>query len=84
MKKKSLLQDHSSKGIYVCHLSVMSYSPCWDLTIKTVFKQYEKMRINTQSPTYICLATAEAPVVFKGQEWIDLMLNGPWVSWMSH
>ena len=27
---KSLLQNHSSKGIYVCHLSVMSYSPCLD------------------------------------------------------
>ena len=24
---KSLLQHHSSKGIYVCHLSVTSYSP---------------------------------------------------------
>ena len=29
---KSLLQHHSLKGIYVCHLSVMSYSPCSDLT----------------------------------------------------
>ena len=31
------------------------------------------MRIETQSPTYIHLATGEAPFVFKGQAWIDLM-----------
>ena len=66
-EKKSLLQGHSSKCIYVCHLSVMSYSPCWDLTTKTEFKQYATMRIKTQCPTYIQLAAGEAPVVFKGQ-----------------
>ena len=54
---KSLLQHHSSKGIYVCHLSVMSYSPCWDLTTKTEFKQYEKMRINSQCLIYTHEAT---------------------------
>ena len=47
---KSLLQHHSSKGICVCHLSVMSYSPCWDLTTRTEFKQHVKMRIKSQCP----------------------------------
>ena len=47
---KSLLQHHSSKGIYVCHLSVTSYSPCWDLTTRTEFKQHVKMRIKSQCP----------------------------------
>ena len=45
---KSLLQHQSSKGICVCHLSVTSYSPCWDLTTRTEFKQHAKMRIKTQ------------------------------------
>ena len=71
-EKKSLLQGHSSKAIYVCHFSVMSYSPCWNLTTKSEFKQYAKMRIKTKCPTYIHLVTGEAPVVFKGQAWIDL------------
>ena len=44
----SLLQHHSLKGIYVCHLSVMSYSPCWDLTTRTECKQHAKMRIKSQ------------------------------------
>ena len=70
--KKSILQGHSSKGIYVCHLSAMSHSLCWDLTTKTEFKQYATMRIKTQCPSYIHPATEEAPVVFKGQDWIDL------------
>ena len=70
---KSLLHCHSSKGIYVCHLSVTSYSPCWDLTTKTEFKQHEKMRIKSQCLIYIHLATGDAPVLFKGQAWIDLM-----------
>ena len=70
---KSLLHRHSSKGIYVCHLSVTSYSPCWDLTTKTEFKQYAKMRIKSQYLIYIHLATGDAPVLFKGQAWIDLM-----------
>ena len=69
---KSLLHRHSSKGIYVCHLSVTSYSPCWDLTTKTEFKQYAKMRIKSQYLIYIHLATGDAPVLFKGQAWIDL------------
>ena len=47
---KSLLQHHSSKGIHVCHLSVMSYFPCWDLTTRTEFKQHAKMRIKSQCP----------------------------------
>ena len=84
MKKKSLLQGDSSKDIHVCHLSVMSYSPCWNLTTKTEFKQYAKMRIKTKCPTYIHLVTGEAPVVFKGQAWVDLMLNRPWECWMSN
>ena len=70
---KSLLQHHSSKGICVCYLSVTSYSPCWDLTTKTEFKQHEKMRIKSQCLIYIHLATGDAPVLFKGQAWIDLM-----------
>ena len=47
---KHLLQHHSSKGIYVCPLSVMSYSPCWDLTRRTEFKQLAKIRIKLQCP----------------------------------
>ena len=47
---KSLIQCHSLKGIYVCHLSVMSCSPCWDLTTRTEFKQHEKMRTKSQWP----------------------------------
>ena len=47
---KSLLQHHSSKGIYVYPLSVMSYSPCWDLTTITESKQHAKMRIKSQCP----------------------------------
>ena len=47
---KSLLQHQSSKGICVCHLSVTSYSPCWDLTMRTEFKQHAKMRIKSQCP----------------------------------
>ena len=47
---KSLLQHHSLKGIYVCHLSVMSYFPCSDLTTRTEFKQHAKMRIKSQCP----------------------------------
>ena len=57
----------------MCHLSVMSYFPCLDLTTKREFKQYAKMRIKTQCPTYINLVAGEAPVVFKGQASIDLM-----------
>ena len=72
-KKKSLLQGHSSKGIDVRHLSVTLYSPYWNLTTKTEFKQYAKMRIKTQWPTYIHLATGVTPVVFKGQACVDLM-----------
>ena len=70
---KSLLQHQSSKGICVCHLSVTSYSPCWDLTTRTEFKQHAKMRIKSQGPIYTHRATGEAPIVFKGQSWIDLM-----------
>ena len=47
---KSLLQHHSSKGMYVCPLSVTSYSPCWDLSTRTEFKQHAKMRIRSQCP----------------------------------
>ena len=75
ISEKSLLQGHSSKGIDVCHLSVMSYSPCWNLTTKTEFKQYAKMRIKTQWPTYIHLAKGVAPVVFKGALNSDLRLR---------
>jgi len=70
---KSLLQHQSSKGICVCHLSVMSYSPCLDLTTRTEFKQHAKMRIKSQGPIYTHRVTGEAPIVFKGQSWIDLM-----------
>ena len=45
---KSLLKHHSSKGIYMCHLSVTSYSLCWDITTRTEFKQHTKMRIKSQ------------------------------------
>ena len=47
---KGLLQHHSLKGIYVCHLSVMSCSPCCNLTTITEFKQHAKMRIKSQCP----------------------------------
>ena len=47
---KSLLQNHRSKGTYVCYLSVMSHSPCWDLITRTEFKQHAKMRIKSQCP----------------------------------
>ena len=47
---KSLLQHRSSKGIYVCPLSVTSYSPCWDLMTRTEFKQHAKMRIRSHCP----------------------------------
>ena len=47
---KSLFQYHSLKGIYVCHLSVISCSPCWDLTTRTEFKQHAKMRTKSQCP----------------------------------
>ena len=43
----SLFQHHSLKGIYVCHLSVMSCSPCWDITTIIEFKQHAKMRIKS-------------------------------------
>ena len=54
---KSLFQCHSSKGIYVCHLSVTSYSPCWDLTMKTEFKQCAKISVKTQCLIYTHLVT---------------------------
>ena len=54
---KSLFQCHSSKGIYVCHLSVTSYSPCWDLTTRTELKQHAKMSAKTQCPIYTHLVT---------------------------
>ena len=43
--------------VCVCHLSVMSYSPCWDLSTKTEFKQYAKMRIKSQCLIYTHEAT---------------------------
>ena len=63
---KSLLQHHSSKGIYVCHLSVMSYSPCWDLTTKIEFKQYAKMRIKSQCLFYTHVATRRGSSCIQG------------------
>ena len=47
---KSLFQHYSLKGIYVCHLSVMSCSPWCNLTTITEFKQHAKMRIKSQCP----------------------------------
>ena len=63
---KSLLQHYSSKGIYVCHLSVMSYSPCWDLTTKTEFKQCAKMSIKTQCLIYAHLVTRRGSCCIQG------------------
>ena len=82
---KSLFQHHSSKGIYVCHLSVTSYYPCWDLTTKTEFKQCAKMSVKTQWPIYTHLETRrgscciQRTVIDRSQAGI-----GTWESWMSH
>ena len=63
---KSLFQHHSSKGIYVCHLSVTSYYPCWDLTTKTEFKQCAKMSVKTQWPIYTHLETRRGSCCIQG------------------
>ena len=63
---KSLLQLLSSKGIYVCHLSVMSYSPCWNLTTKTEFKQCAKMSVKTQCTIYTHLVTRRGSCCIEG------------------
>ena len=63
---KSLLQHHSSKGIYVCHLSVTSYSPCWDLTTKTEFKQCAKMSVKTQCCIYTHLVIRRGSCCIQG------------------
>ena len=63
---KSLLQHHSSKGIYVCHLSVTSYSPCWDLTNKTEFKRCAKMFAKTQCPIYTHLVNRRGSCCIQG------------------
>ena len=62
----SLLQHHSSKGIYVCHLSVMSYSPCWDLTTKTEFKQCAKISVKTQCTIYSHSVTRRGSSCIQG------------------
>ena len=47
---KSLLQHHSSKCIYVCHLLGISYFPGWDLTTRAEFKQHANMRVKSPCP----------------------------------
>ena len=63
---KSLLQHLSSKGMYVCHLSVTSYSPCSDLTNKTKFKQCAKMSVKTQCPIYTHLVIRRGSCCIQG------------------
>ena len=63
---KSLIQRHSLKGIYVCHLSGMSYSPCWDLAMKTEFKQCAKLSVMTQCPIYTHLVTRRGSCCIQG------------------
>jgi len=63
---KSLIQCHSLKGIYMCHLSGMSYSPCWDLAMKTEFKQCAKISVMTQCPIYTHLVTRRGSCCIQG------------------
>ena len=63
---KSLLQQHSSKGIYVYHLSVTSYSPFWNLTTRKECKQCSKMSVKTQCPIYTHLVTRRGSCCIQG------------------
>ena len=70
MQPKGLSRVFSNTRVqraYMCVICQMtSYSPCGDLTTKTEFKQYAKMRIKTQCPIYTHLATRRGSCCIQG------------------